>query len=313
MQHAITIVIGVAGFTWLSVGSYGCDALAEDPPYPTSGATGGGGTGSSTVGTGGGGGNPSGGGEGGTALSCGNGIKEEPEECDDGPPAKSGDGCSDQCFVEDCYSCSDSVCTPLMAGDKCGPTMDGFCDNDGNCGTHCEDKIQDQGEKGVDCGGDCTKKCNGEACMTVDDCQSGHCVDDVCCNNACNSECSICSLASSLGKCIAMPAGVDDPGAGCDVNPTTTEDATTACYVNGATPVCCNKGFDCKTNGGDLLLENGAEAGCGNGNECISGVCSNTVSAGTVKKCGLAIGAKCDINEECATQFCLSGTCLIPS
>ena len=53
------------------------------------------------------------------------------------------------------------------------------------------------------------KKSKGEACSasTPTDCQSGFCVDGVCCNSACPGTCQTCNLAGSLGTCANIPSG----------------------------------------------------------------------------------------------------------
>jgi len=46
-------------------------------------------------------------------------------------------------------------------------------------------------------------------CSKNADCPSGHCVDDVCCDTACNDKCHSCALTTSPGKCTMAPIGVD--------------------------------------------------------------------------------------------------------
>ena len=44
--------------------------------------------------------------------------------------------------------------------------------------------------------------------MDDDDCESGNCIDDVCCNEACTAPDEICNLQGSVGICtqVAAPA-----------------------------------------------------------------------------------------------------------
>jgi cysteine-rich repeat protein len=59
--------------------------------------------------------------------SCGDGVVQGPEGCDDGNTT-AGDGCSATCTVETCFTCTGtapSVCSPITActnGDGCCPT-----------------------------------------------------------------------------------------------------------------------------------------------------------------------------------------------
>src|SRR5262249_29249163 len=58
------------------------------------------------------------------APLCGNGTLDASEECDDGNTA-SGDGCSHDCQLEQCYTCSGSP-------SRCGPSPSGTACEDGN-------------------------------------------------------------------------------------------------------------------------------------------------------------------------------------
>jgi hypothetical protein len=46
-------------------------------------------------------------------------------------------------------------------------------------------------------------------CTKDAECQTGHCVDGVCCDTACLDKCHTCELATSPGKCVPSPRGVD--------------------------------------------------------------------------------------------------------
>src|SRR5262249_45350547 len=51
------------------------------------------------------------------------------------------------------------------------------------------------------------RKVAGEACGCATDCQSGFCVDGVCCNTACTETCMACNTQESMGTCAPVPAG----------------------------------------------------------------------------------------------------------
>ena len=83
------------------------------------------------------------------SRSCGNGAKNDAEECDDGN-VRSNDGCNTNCHLEPAFSCSGSapnVCTATPNVNICGngilePGRGEQCD-DGNtldrdgCGSQC--------------------------------------------------------------------------------------------------------------------------------------------------------------------------------
>lgn len=80
---------------------------------------------------------------------CGDGLVDGDEQCDDGNRA-SGDGCSDSCTVEECYSCSGqpSSCSPLSEGSSCDDGNDctgpdqctaGVCQGSPLTGPSCDD------------------------------------------------------------------------------------------------------------------------------------------------------------------------------
>ena len=64
---------------------------------------------------------------------------------------------------------------------------------------------------------------NGYACTDSALCESGHCVDGVCCNSACDRQCEACSELGHEGSCVTVsgnprgprtPCGADDPCVG---------------------------------------------------------------------------------------------------
>ena len=53
----------------------------------------------------------------------------------------------------------------------------------------------------------------GSACTGAGggQCQSGPCVDGVCCNQACSGSCQACNLPGTVGQCTPIPGGQDPP------------------------------------------------------------------------------------------------------
>ena len=52
-----------------------------------------------------------------------------------------------------------------------------------------------------------------EACAANSECASGFCVDSVCCNTACDGQCSICNPPGNLGYCTGQITGDDTTSA----------------------------------------------------------------------------------------------------
>ncbi len=126
---------------------------------------------------------------------------------DDGDPCARGDMCQSG-FCADgvccntacngvCVSCNQptsvGMCTPYMAGTD--PQME--------CGV------------GMVCNGASNPMCidedrpNGEMCNDNLQCESGYCVDGVCCNAPCSGTCESCALDNTVGQCTPYPIGTD--------------------------------------------------------------------------------------------------------
>jgi hypothetical protein len=73
----------------------------------------------------------------------------------------------------------------------------------------------------------------GTPCTTGGQCQSGHCVDGVCCITACGGPCVACNLLGSKGTCAPVPAG-SDPGNDCIQDPINTCGLDGTCDGSGA-------------------------------------------------------------------------------
>lgn len=211
--------------------------------------------------------------------------------------------------------CEGSIC----AGDAC--VVNGDCKE----GEHC-------------IAGTCaaTGK-NGDACGAASDCTSGFCVDGVCCDRACDSQCEACDAAKGAGVCSPVsgaphggrvqcttdgsacggacdgknPEGCSYPtGTSCgDGSCTPAEDggeavATVAVQCNGSGRCPAPRQQACGDAGCDAELTqcNGA---CADGSKCPAGqFCSAGVCVVTQPT-----GSACQAASECASGFCVDGYC----
>ncbi len=117
---------------------------------------------------------------------------------------------------------------------------------------------------------------NGAICAAGSNCQSGHCVDGVCCDAECDAVCQACvqvKTGATDGVCEHV-AVATDPDAECP---------------------------DGQCNGAGACLNNDGQ-GCGDGSECLSGHCADAVC------CNVACDGLC---EACVASKSggVDGTC----
>ncbi|MBI4954590.1 MAG: hypothetical protein HY908_21375 [Myxococcales bacterium] len=186
------------------------------------------------------------------------------------------------------------------------------CSVDGNCRSgfycaapNCAAKMAD----GASCGGD-------------NECTNGHCVDGVCCNNACGGACDACTAALKGtgvdGVCGYMPFGAAGSPS---CSPYVCAGISALCQWScpGGDSSCvnthyCNGLFACVPK-----LANGTA--CGGNNECefgncVDGVCCNSACGGLCQACTAAlkgsgsdgtcgsIATGTDPGNECASGVC---------
>jgi MYXO-CTERM domain-containing protein len=84
-------------------------------------------------------------------------------------------------------------------------------------------------------GATCAKtKGDGVMCSQARECQSGFCIDGVCCESACNAECGACNQPGNEGECVAIPGAESCAPYYCNV-------------TNGSCPDSCNTDHECTT------------------------------------------------------------------
>jgi hypothetical protein len=124
--------------------------------------------------------------------------------------------CCDTDCTETCEACNVTgalgVCSPVPVGEP-DDTCAGQCDGAGACALD-----------------------GAQACNDGNECLSGFCVSNVCCNEACTGACASCSLPTSVGTCTQNdcgPYGCDGIG-GCLTSCTSTANCAPghACNAN---------------------------------------------------------------------------------
>jgi hypothetical protein len=181
--------------------------------------------------------------------------------------------------------------------------------------------------------GGTTGKMNGQACSCAGECQSGFCVDGVCCNTSCTETCKSCDVQGSPGTCSFVPAGAAPREASlCPASDVSTCgldgtcDGAGACRNHVAGTVCkagscdvasvidvnvcdgkgrCKPGptticapFDCDPTTGACVVTCKTDMDCVTGVACVNGSCGAKPR-----------GAVCTKDSECASGFCTDGVC----
>lgn len=145
----------------------------------------------------------------------------------------------------------------------------------------------------------------GGMCVEDGACLSGHCVDFVCCESACEGECQRCDIAD--GQCLSAETGTD-PDAECGVG-TCSREAGGCAGLPGAP---CDVDGECVTGHceGGLCCDRACDGAC---ELCMAGVCMPT--SGETPMCmgdltcvfGVCLGddgVACTNGGECASAVC---------
>src|ERR1019366_360806 len=207
--------------------------------------------------------------------SCGDGIIERKEGCDDGNTV-SGDGCSRICQVESNWYCP-TPGQPCQNLAKCGNgilTSDETCD-DGNtvsgdgCSADCKTI-----EPGYQCrvpGKPCTPKCGDGIISGSEACDDGNTVSGDGCSSTCHLEIGF-KCSGTPSKCTATVCGdgKKEGAEGCDDGNTMPFDG---CSEDCQVEPTCNGNAGCTSTCGDGILLNEQ---CDDGNVASGDGCSST-------------------------------------
>lgn len=177
--------------------------------------------------------------------------------------------------------------------------------------------------------GSCGPKVNGASCSSGTECNSGRCVDKVCCATDCNTGCVACNLSGN-GTCTNVAAGDPDPHGMCGTQAPSTCGTNGKCngtggcqkYAAGVTcaaAVCINnapKTSACDGSG-TCVATTGANCspyGCGNG-ACYSGECGVYIPPMPPRPGACLAGSICAANCSChinLPDICDSDVCACP-
>jgi hypothetical protein len=216
----------------------------------------------------------------------------------------------------------------LMGSDlTCAP----FACRNGTCNSVCHSDEDCAAGQACDATGSCGKKGQGQPCAAATECLTGHCIDGVCCDSACQGPCRSCVLGQTPGRCTVSAPGTLDPrgacldrgkslcdtdgtcegGGGCSRYPAGTVCSASVC--NAATGVrtlarTCNGNGLCspgQTIPCDRYRCNGAVcfSACSSDAECVP---PNTCNAGACTERGL--GSPCSPAMACPPPLSCNGT-----
>jgi len=175
------------------------------------------------------------------------------------------------------------ACGAAAGGISCAPFT---CKPDGK---GCADQCKGNGDcvaANVCAGGSCGLIGNGLACHDAGQCQSGFCVDGVCCNAPCSEQCMACDTSAALGTCSPVAAG----------NP------------HGARPACAGAGTACA---GQCTPASGTSCTYPAGETiCRSAACTNAMSnamATAAASCDGGGNCGAAVTTSCGAYMCGSG------
>ncbi|MBI5533374.1 MAG: hypothetical protein HY898_11710 [Deltaproteobacteria bacterium] len=288
----------------------------------------------------------------GTSATCPNDLKKPPSTvcraaagpCDLAENCNGlTNGCPTDVFRASSFQCRAPSCTGGVG------TLAANCPGNGpSCPATVTQNCPPYICQGNACGGSCTsindcvsgnycdaaqckpKKINGGTCSYADMCQSGQCVDGVCCNVACAGQCQACDVTGSVGTCVPVTGKPHGSRPLCLTDGTACGGACngvllTACSYPGNTQQCrapsCNNNVailaaSCAGNGFCPAFQtqacapftcSGTQCGgnctidtdCSSGSYCSAGICKPKVDA----------GQPCSAPNQCKSNYCVDSYC----
>ena len=242
------------------------------------------------------------------------------------PPVDAGP--SDTGTPDAAVRCGKDSPTKCALGASCAVPADcesANCTNGKCASASCSNKLQDGTETGVDCGGSCPLKCDGDPCVKNEDCQSTTCKPDKTCAPPGTKTCGV-----------GLPNPCEN-GEACLQDRDCKTDYCRALACNDAPPTVHQDG---RRNGGETGVDCGGKAApeklCAAGQKCVtSDDCLSTCTSGvcdapsatdgkqnngeTDVDCGgpnapkCALTKKCVANGDCRVNACTANVCVEPT
>ncbi len=176
-----------------------------------------------------------------------------------------------------CRTVTNASCAPYLCD-----TAARMCK--GSCTTSTADCLSPN----ICTSGSCGLKRNGIACTANNQCASGDCVDNFCCESTCVGSCRACGLPGFEGMCRMIPTG-QDPGNDC------APDGANACGTDGE----CDGAGKCRLRSASTVC---APAKC----DAATGTFTASASCDGAGTCGSGASALC------APFACTSTGCNAP-
>ena len=252
-------------------------------------------------------------------------------DCKGGPASSCGN--TGQCdgFGSCAKYPANTICAPSTCSGTASKNDARICDGKGNCKTAgvvaCSPFLCTNGtcnsscasnkdcEPGIECvlstrngvaTGTCGKRENGQTCSLGDDCQSGQCVDGVCCENSCEGACRSCGLPGSLGQCVMVADKAPDPRGACK------DQGKANCGTNG---LCDGSGVCSKYAVGEECADSTCVVGsytppstCIASGQCVAS--RSITCAPTICKDSKDCYKECTNDSQCVPgKFCVNASC----
>jgi fibro-slime domain-containing protein len=312
-----------AGSGGTSAGSGGASAGTGGASAGTGGS--GGGIGGASAGAGGGGGS---GGTGGGGTTCGDGVIDPGESCDD-HNRNPGDGCSALCQVVGGWQCSGvpSVCVlTAVCGDGLLSVREACDDGNTAGGDGCSADCQTI-ETGYVCrvpGRPCVPDCGDGVKLLGEDCDDGNTTSGDGCSSLCQIEPGATCTGATGGKSTCTRAicgnGAKEGTEACDCGTSSTSYPAGCNGPNGlffgdstGCSTTCTKEPSCRTG----ATTRACDASCGNGRIEVGEACddgNNNPGDGCSPTCTVESGFTCPAVTQDGGAACAqpgnSGTCL---
>ncbi len=150
-----------------------------------------------------------------------------------------------------------------------------------------------------------TKKKNGGACGAAKECQSGYCVDGLCCNAACTGQCEACDVPSNEGTCVPVTGAPRGSRPACTGDPSICGGA-----CNGSKVAECDYAPTTKGCGSTCVDDAIVDGACDGRGECVAGKPRSCGAYACDDDLGACLVA-CTDDAQCSKGFrCSSGTCV---